>query len=133
MSWCFQPVFLVARDCFFASLAEPDSPVPVGTRSSLTRDIDPGVLNDITNGSNPNCGSSGFPAVKGESHSRVPRRDMRKHRFNWPTMAWRSLLERALFITSLLTLPSITLGWDPSTGLGTPNYPKMLELFLSLP
>jgi len=24
-------------------------------------------------------------------------------------------------------------GWDPSTGLGTPNYPKMLELFLSLP
>ncbi|KAK0775378.1 hypothetical protein LTR91_024716 [Friedmanniomyces endolithicus] len=48
----------------------------------------PGVLNDITNGSNPNCGSSGFPAVK---------------------------------------------GWDPSTGLGTPNYPKMLELFLSLP
>ncbi|KAK4553188.1 hypothetical protein LTR86_009718 [Recurvomyces mirabilis] len=24
-------------------------------------------------------------------------------------------------------------GWDPVTGLGTPNYPKMLELFLSLP
>lgn len=24
-------------------------------------------------------------------------------------------------------------GWDPATGLGTPNYPKMLELFLSLP
>lgn len=23
--------------------------------------------------------------------------------------------------------------WDPVTGLGTPNYPKMLELFLSLP
>ena len=22
---------------------------------------------------------------------------------------------------------------DPVTGLGTPNYPKMLELFLSLP
>ncbi|KAI9711335.1 MAG: hypothetical protein M1820_002322 [Bogoriella megaspora] len=24
-------------------------------------------------------------------------------------------------------------GWDPLTGLGTPNYPKMLDLFLSLP
>lgn len=24
-------------------------------------------------------------------------------------------------------------GWDPVTGLGTPNYPKMLDLFLSLP
>ncbi|KAI8633240.1 putative protease S8 tripeptidyl peptidase I [Xylariaceae sp. FL1651] len=48
----------------------------------------PGVLNDITNGSNPGCGTIGFSAVK---------------------------------------------GWDPVTGLGTPNYPKMLELFLSLP
>ena len=24
-------------------------------------------------------------------------------------------------------------GWDPVTGLGTPNYPKMLEYFMSLP
>lgn len=24
-------------------------------------------------------------------------------------------------------------GWDPVTGLGTPNYPKMLELFMGLP
>ncbi|KAL9084715.1 MAG: hypothetical protein Q9165_007963 [Trypethelium subeluteriae] len=24
-------------------------------------------------------------------------------------------------------------GWDPVTGLGTPNYPRMRELFLSLP
>jgi tripeptidyl-peptidase-1 len=66
----------------------------------------PWALNDITNGSNPNCGTSGFTAVQ---------------------------------------------GWDPVTGLGTPvsfgrrfresfrtltvsqNYPKLLELFLSLP
>ena len=24
-------------------------------------------------------------------------------------------------------------GWDPLTGLGTPNYPKMLKVFLELP
>ncbi|KAK9412956.1 putative Peptidase S53 domain-containing protein [Seiridium unicorne] len=48
----------------------------------------PEVLNDITNGTNPGCGTDGFSAVP---------------------------------------------GWDPVTGLGTPNYPKMLELFLSLP
>ena len=24
-------------------------------------------------------------------------------------------------------------GWDPVTGLGTPSFPRMLELFLSLP
>lgn len=24
-------------------------------------------------------------------------------------------------------------GWDPLTGLGTPNFPKMLDLFMSLP
>jgi len=47
-----------------------------------------GILTDIKNGSNPNCGSSGFTAVD---------------------------------------------GWDPVTGLGTPVYPKLLELFLRLP
>ncbi|KAI9657739.1 MAG: hypothetical protein M1821_002915 [Bathelium mastoideum] len=47
----------------------------------------PGVLNDITDGDNPGCATSGFA-----------------------------------------TAP----GWDPVTGLGTPNYPKLLELFLSL-
>ena len=24
-------------------------------------------------------------------------------------------------------------GWDPLSGLGTPNYPKLLEVFISLP
>jgi len=48
----------------------------------------PWVFNDIVNGSNPGCGSSGFSAVP---------------------------------------------GWDPTTGLGTPNYPKLLKLFLGLP
>jgi tripeptidyl-peptidase-1 len=48
----------------------------------------PDVLNDITNGTNPGCGTNGFDSVK---------------------------------------------GWDPVTGLGTPNFPKMLEMFMSLP
>jgi len=48
----------------------------------------PQVLNDITSGSNPGCGTNGFPA---------------------------------------------TTGWDAVTGLGTPNFPKLLDLVLSLP
>ncbi|KAI0130219.1 Pro-kumamolisin [Xylariales sp. AK1849] len=48
----------------------------------------PQVMNDITNGKNPGCGTTGFQAVA---------------------------------------------GWDPVTGLGTPNYPAMEALFLSLP
>ncbi|OCH91087.1 subtilisin-like protein [Obba rivulosa] len=47
-----------------------------------------GVLNDITNGSNPGCGTNGFAAQP---------------------------------------------GWDPVTGLGTPNFPKMLSRWLELP
>ncbi|CAK7264271.1 hypothetical protein SEPCBS119000_000903 [Sporothrix epigloea] len=45
----------------------------------------PEVLNDVTVGSNPGCGSPGFTAGK---------------------------------------------GWDPVSGLGTPNFPKMLDLFM---
>ncbi|KAJ9155616.1 Aorsin [Pleurostoma richardsiae] len=48
----------------------------------------PQVLNDVTTGNNPGCGTTGFEAVA---------------------------------------------GWDPLTGLGTPNYPEMETLFLSLP
>ncbi|KAL8986875.1 MAG: hypothetical protein Q9177_003869 [Variospora cf. flavescens] len=48
----------------------------------------PDALNDITQGTNPGCGTSGFAAVS---------------------------------------------GWDPVTGLGTPNFPKLMDRFLSLP
>ncbi|KAK3940912.1 peptidase S8/S53 domain-containing protein [Diplogelasinospora grovesii] len=48
----------------------------------------PWVMNDVTQGTNPGCGTPGFNA---------------------------------------------TAGWDPVTGLGTPNYLKMLGLFLALP
>ncbi|PWN44753.1 subtilisin-like protein [Ceraceosorus guamensis] len=46
----------------------------------------PYLLTDITNGTNPGCGTEGFAAVK---------------------------------------------GWDPVTGLGTPDYPKLLAYFLA--
>ena len=48
----------------------------------------PEMFNDITEGSNPGCGTKGFSAVP---------------------------------------------GWDPVTGLGTPNYEKMKKVFMSLP
>ncbi|KAI0696743.1 subtilisin-like protein [Cytidiella melzeri] len=46
------------------------------------------AFNDITNGTNPGCGTEGFSAVE---------------------------------------------GWDPVTGLGTPNFPKLLAKWLLLP
>ncbi|CAK7273935.1 hypothetical protein SEPCBS119000_005913 [Sporothrix epigloea] len=48
----------------------------------------PWVFNDVTAGSNPGCGTDGFPAAK---------------------------------------------GWDPVTGLGTPIYPRLLDLFIHGP
>ncbi|KAI0884159.1 Pro-kumamolisin, activation domain-containing protein [Annulohypoxylon maeteangense] len=48
----------------------------------------PEVLNDVTQGNNSGCGTSGFIASE---------------------------------------------GWDPVTGLGTPNFPAMLDLWMSLP
>lgn len=47
-----------------------------------------GAFNDITEGSNPGCGTEGYNA---------------------------------------------TAGWDPVTGLGTPNFPVLLEKWLALP
>ncbi|KAH7925311.1 subtilisin-like protein [Leucogyrophana mollusca] len=47
-----------------------------------------GLFNDITEGTNPGCGTDGFNA---------------------------------------------TIGWDPVTGLGTPNFPKLLAKWLTLP
>ncbi|THV46450.1 hypothetical protein BGAL_0385g00070 [Botrytis galanthina] len=47
----------------------------------------PGVLNDVTNGTNPGCGTEGFYTAR---------------------------------------------GWDPVSGLGTPNFPEILAYFLAL-
>lgn len=60
---------------------------PVGFMNPVLN-ANPGVLNDIKNGSNLGCDINGFEASK---------------------------------------------GWDPVTGLGTPDYPRMLDLFMSLP
>ena len=70
----------------------------------------PEILNDIQNGTNPGCGTLGFSAVKGWGMCACS---------NWA----KTMQER-----SLTFAPT-----DPVTGLGTPNYPRMLELFMSLP
>ncbi|KAF9243182.1 Pro-kumamolisin, activation domain-containing protein [Melanogaster broomeanus] len=67
-----------------------------GTRKTTIGFINPtiysagfaGGFNDITEGTNPGCGTAGYNA---------------------------------------------TAGWDPVTGLGTPNFPKLLEMWLALP
>lgn len=79
------------------------------TRYLLIVVTDPSILNDITNGSNPNCGK---PISDILVHVRYIEID-------------RMLAGSQGFQTST--------GWDPVTGLGTPNYPKMLEYFMSLP
>jgi tripeptidyl-peptidase-1 len=65
------------------------------------------VFNDIKNGSNPGCHSEGFHAVDG----------------------YVELVFNALTIDILTHIYS----WDPLTGLGTPQYPLLEQLFLSLP
>lgn len=72
----------------------------------------PEVLNDITNGSNPGCGTNGFDAVEGWDRKSIS----------------HFLEERGRLDTNMYTHTHIAV-----TGLGTPNYPKMLDLFLSLP
>lgn len=68
----------------------------------------PEVLNDIVNGTNLGCSSDGFQAVPGYVFLHL--------RFQ-----------------NAENIPLTMTRWDPVTGLGTPNYPKMKALFLSLP
>lgn len=67
----------------------------------------PWMFNDITNGTNANCKSNGFPAVRG-----------------WDPVSVMCISKSQ---DGLLMLHL------QSTGVGTPNYPKMLKYFLSLP
>jgi tripeptidyl-peptidase I len=60
---------------------------PLGFLNPLLYGFPIDVVNDITSGSNPGCGTNGFPAK---------------------------------------------LGWDPATGLGTPNFLKMQGIVLGL-
>lgn len=69
----------------------------------------PSMLNDITNGQSSHylidtCGSLIF-AILGSNYGCIGQE------------------------TAYTAVP----GWDPATGLGTPNYPKMLEYFMNLP
>ncbi|KAH7321462.1 putative protease S8 tripeptidyl peptidase I, partial [Rhexocercosporidium sp. MPI-PUGE-AT-0058] len=76
----------------------------------------PGMLNDITNGTNPGCGTEGFSAVRG-----------------WDPVTG---LGECFNLNSRRVKGT---GWRKSsrcdvlmTGLGTPNYPKMLKYFMGL-
>ncbi|RDX57219.1 subtilisin-like protein [Lentinus brumalis] len=60
---------------------------PVGWINPALYSFSSHVYNDVTNGTNPGCGTDGFSAAP---------------------------------------------GWDPITGLGTPNFPKLLQAFLEL-
>lgn len=67
----------------------------------------PRVLHDITVGNNPGCNtvSSSSTFVSSETN----------------------------YINGLKSGFNASTGWDPVTGLGTPNYPAMLKLFLGMP
>lgn len=65
------------------------------------------AFNDITSGTNQGCGTVGFTAVQGKA-------------------------EPSSLIITLGTDQNMV-GWDPVTGLGTPNFEKLKDAFLSLP
>jgi hypothetical protein len=46
---------------------------------------------------------------------------------------WLFCCPRVCTPSSFNTIVTYTSRWDPVTGLGTPNYPKMLAYYLSLP
>lgn len=71
----------------------------------------PEILNDITTGNNSGCFQPGFKAAPG-----------------WDPVWHIVLLVLLTFLDRSLTLLCLQV-----TGLGTPNYPKMLKLWLDLP
>jgi len=84
----------------------------------------PEVLHDITVGSNPGCGTNGFAVARGWDPGEF------SLGFEWGFV--RNLVSGETFAffsgrgSWLIKVLAVT-------GLGTPDYPKMLSLFLSLP
>lgn len=70
----------------------------------------PEVLNDITNGTSAGCDTNGFAAIEG----------------------YANILDDHIYFMET-DLANDACRWDPATGLGTPNYPKLKELFMHLP
>lgn len=87
------------------------------------------MLNDIAIGGNEGCGTAGFTAVEGMF--------IRSIHFPLLLVAFSCLCNRSSpcyhheMIADSLIHPST--GWDPVTGLGTPNFEKMLKVFMALP
>lgn len=71
----------------------------------------PEVLRDVATGGNRGCGGGDGGGAGGSSGSGSGSAGARAKPMAFPAAA----------------------GWDPVSGLGTPDYPKMLELFMSLP
>ena len=77
----------------------------------------PSVMNDIVNGSNVGCESTSSPGLR-------PR---------WQLQVAVNRKTDRCGITGYTEGFQAAPGWDPASGLGTPNYPKVLDLFMSLP
>ncbi|OSD06587.1 subtilisin-like protein [Trametes coccinea BRFM310] len=80
----FAAIVAAVNDARLALGKSPVGPINPAIYSILFT----GAFHDVTNGTNPGCGTNGFPALA---------------------------------------------GWDPVTGLGTPNFPQLLLQFLALP
>lgn len=87
---------------------------------------DPSAFNDITQGNN-NCNRA-YCCQYGWRYTlffSLPRAFLPFSRFSLPPLC--SLLSFSLF----LFLYSASQGWDPATGLGSPNFPNMVKYFLN--
>ncbi|CDO78176.1 hypothetical protein BN946_scf184797.g2 [Trametes cinnabarina] len=80
----FAAIIAAVNDARLAHRKSPVGLINPAIYSSFFAD----AFHDVTNGTNPGCGTDGFPALR---------------------------------------------GWDPVTGLGTPDFPKLVRRFLALP
>ena len=81
---------------------------PLGFLNPLLYGKGVGGLNDVTVGSNAGCGTPGF--------------NVSPYTIVWSV--YRTLM-------SLCLRAKATQGWDPVTGLGTPNFGKLKDIVLS--
>lgn len=84
----------------------------------------PSMLNDITNGTWITCSSSASRLLA-DAYNKVRILDATQS----VSLLFLGMLPTYGACCEILMIDR----WDPVTGLGTPNFPKMLEYYLSLP